>query len=128
MPLWSRFHELAFVWNDAKVFLEHVVAFSQDSLHVIASVLIQLVAALMLRKSVSSWWPWLVVLTAAAINELADLWIDQWPQPAVQYGEGARDLLLTLLLPTLLLITSRTFPTLYGSTSSPVRCHRKSRE
>lgn len=128
VTLSSRLHNLAVVWTDTKLFLEQVVAFSQDSLHVIASVLIQLVAALLLRRSISSWWPWLVVFAAAAINESADLWIDQWPEPAVQYGEGVRDLLLTMLLPTLLLITSRIFPSLYRSTRSPVRGQRKSQE
>lgn len=97
-------------WQEWKHFLERSFAFSNDALHVIAGTLLIVAAAFLLRKSLSSWWPWLVVATAALINEFIDLWVEHWPDPEIQYGEGLKDLLLTMLLPTVLLVVSRVFP------------------
>jgi hypothetical protein len=104
---------LMWTWHEWKLFFERTVAFSNDSVHVIGGVLIQLAAALLLRKPLSSWWPWLVVLLLALINEFIDLWVEQWPEPAMQYGEGFKDLLLTMMLPTVLLLSLRVFPSLF---------------
>lgn len=100
-------------WAETKEFVERSLAFSLDSLHVIAGVLILLTAALLIRKPVTNWQPWLVVLVLTCTNEIADLWSEQWPSPGRQYGEGVKDLLLTMLLPTVLLLASRRFPRLF---------------
>jgi hypothetical protein len=104
---------LMWTWHEWKLFFGHSVSFSTDSAHVIGGVLIQLTAAFLLRKPLSSWWPWFVVLVFALINEFIDLWVEKWPEPAMQYGEGFKDLLLTMLLPTVLLLSVRIFPSLY---------------
>lgn len=109
----GRTEALLWSWHEAKLFLEHSVTFSSDALHVIASVVVLLLVGLLLRKPVTSWWPWIVVLVSTLINEFVDLWVEEWPEPGMQYGEGAKDLLLTMFLPTLLLVTSRKFPRLY---------------
>lgn len=109
----GRIEALLWSWREAKLFLEHSVTFSSDALHVIASVVVLLLVGLLLRKPVTSWWPWIVVLVSTLINEFVDLWVEEWPDPGMQYGEGAKDLLLTMFLPTLLLVTSRKFPRLY---------------
>jgi diacylglycerol kinase len=111
--LGAGFGALAFAWEDVKLFIQHSVAFSQDAIHVVVGAIILLVAALVLRKPVSSIWPWLVVLLFASLNELIDLWVDQWPERSAQLGEGARDLLLTLVVPTLILLSARLAPQLY---------------
>lgn len=107
---------LIFSWNDSKLFFERSLAFSPDALHVIASVLVQLAAAFVLRKPLSSSWPWFVVFAAALTNEVNDLWIEQWPDAAVQYGEGFKDILLTMFLPTVLMLSTRWLPGLYRKT------------
>lgn len=99
-------------WFNAKTFIEHAIAFSDDALHVFAGVLIQLLAAAVLRRSVASWLPWLVVLALELGNEGVDLWIERWPDFAEQLGEGGKDVLLTLFLPTVLLLVSRMWPAL----------------
>lgn len=104
---------LAWWWTQTKDIVEHSVAFSNDALHVVVGVLLLLVAALALRRPVSSWAPWLVVLLFVLVNEASDLWIERWPQVGRQYGEGVKDIVLTMVLPTLLLLTSRRFPWLY---------------
>ena len=100
-------------WYEVKLFIEHSVSFSDDSLHVMVGVVILLVAALLLRTPISSWRPWLVVLLLLTVNEAADLVIERWPNPGMQYGEGARDVLLTMFLPTLLLFAARWRPRLF---------------
>lgn len=106
-------------WHEAKLFVEHSIAFSSDSLHILASVAVLLSAAALLRRPVSNWWPWSLVLLLTCANEAIDLWIERWPNPGMQYGESAKDFLLTMALPTLLLITARLSPLLYVS---PIRC------
>lgn len=105
-------------WHEWKLFVERSVAFSQDAIHVIVGVLLLLITASLLRKPLSSWWPWLVVLVSTFINEAIDLWVEKWPDPAMQYGEGFKDLLLTMLLPTVLLVTTRSWPRLYHPSCS----------
>lgn len=105
-------------WYEAKLFVEHALAISHDALHVVAGVLIQLVAALVLRRPMASWVPWSAVLAFALINEAVDLWVERWPSPGMQFGEGAKDVLLTVLLPTVLLLTTRRRPALFGPRSA----------
>lgn len=100
------------LWYQVKLFIEHSSAFSPDALHVFAGVAIQLLTAAVLRRPVSRWAPWLVVLVAIIVNEAIDLWVERWPQPGMQYGEGAKDVLLTMILPTMLLLVARLRPRL----------------
>ena len=109
----SRLEAAFSSWADAKLFLERSVSVSTEVIHVAAGVLILLLAAAALRKPVSSWQPWLVVLAFAFVNECVDLAVEQWPEPSMQFGEGVNDLLMTMLLPTVLLLTARRAPWLY---------------
>jgi hypothetical protein len=108
--LQSWLSDLGLGWFDLKMLLERSLAFDSDALHVAAGVVVQLLAAAVLRTSVGSTRPWLVVLALELANETVDLWVEKWPDPAMQWGEGLKDVLLTLALPTLLLIVSRTWP------------------
>ena len=100
-------------WYEAKLFVEHALSVSHDALHVLAGVVILLGAALLSRRPVSDWRPWLIVLALLLFNEIVDLWVEQWPSRAMQYGESAKDLLITMALPTLILISARAMPRLY---------------
>lgn len=100
-------------WYEAKLFIERATSVSNDALHVILGMLVLIVAALFLRRSVSSAAPWLVVLVFSLWNEAVDLWKERWPEPMMQYGEAAKDIVLTLLLPTLLLAAARYRPDLF---------------
>ena len=101
------------IWYEFKLFLTHVSGISMDALHVVAGVLIQMLAAAMFRSSLASWRPWFVVLGLELLNEAADLWIERWPHPGMQFGEGAKDILLTMFLPTLLLMAASRRPDLF---------------
>lgn len=104
---------LLWAWHEWKLFFERSTAFSHDAVHIIAGVLVQLAAAFLLKKPISSRWPWITVLAATLINEAIDLRVETWPDAWMQYGEGFKDLLLTMLLPTLLMVTARWAPQLF---------------
>lgn len=101
-------------WYDTKHFIERSIAFSSDSLHVLVGVLVQLAVAILLRRSVSNWRPWLVVFALASANEFIDLQFDHWPMRSTQFGESAKDLALTMILPTVLLFAARRSPRIFA--------------
>jgi len=113
---------------EAKLFVQHLSGFSFDELHLLIGVGIHFLAAGLLRRPLSSWRPWLVVLGISLINEANDLIIEQWPNLAVQYGEGFKDILSTMIVPSALLFATRSWPTLFmaqgnrgsGRASGPV--------
>ena len=99
-------------WSQTKTFFEHMIGFSHDALHVMVGVCLQLLFAGLLRRSARSAWPWLMVLGLELANEWIDLHVEVWPEHAQQWGESAKDVLLTMALPTLLLIVARCWPRL----------------
>ncbi|RST30814.1 hypothetical protein HMF7854_08160 [Sphingomonas ginkgonis] len=101
------------IWYPFKQFLEHATGFDMDALHVLVGVGLQLGLALFLRTDIGRWRPWLIVFGLEILNEINDLWVERWPDPAHQYGEGFKDILLTMILPTLLLLAVRCRPALF---------------
>ena len=100
-------------WHQGKLFIEHSLAVGHDSLHVVAGVVLLLAISFVSRRPISAWRPWLWLLALALWNETVDLWVEVWPDPGQQYGEGAKDVLLTMLLPTILLFAARYRPDLF---------------
>lgn len=96
------------------LFVEHSTNIKNDTLHVVLCVLAWLALAMLWRRSVSSWRPWLVLLALTVWNEFVDLPAERWPYPGMQYGEFAADLILTMLLPTLILLAVRWRPEMFG--------------
>ena len=112
-------------WYETKMFIEHASVVSSDALHLLVGTLVWLLVAVVLRKRVSEWIPWLILLALIAFNEGVDLWIEQWPDPGMQYGESAKDIALTMIIPTALLIAARVRPDLFRS--YPDAASRRSR-
>src|SRR5687767_9521670 len=83
----------------------------RDALHIYAAILIQIGSAALLRRTLASPWPWLIVLVFALANEWLDMnrdrLIEQWEKEA-----GLHDLWNTMLAPTLLLLVVRFAPRL----------------
>lgn len=107
------------LWLEAKSFLARTSAVSMDALHVIIGVILFLLFAIFLRRSLASWLPWLAVLLVVVINEMLDLAVETWPNRSEQLGESGKDVLLTMLLPTLLLIAARFAPGLVAACPDP---------
>ena len=95
----------------AKMFLERSLAFHNDALHVMAGLGLALVFAALLRRSLANWLPWLLVLALELANETNDYFFEIWANDVPQqFGEIAKDIALTMVLPTVLLIVARCWP------------------
>ena len=105
-------------WYQAKLFVQHASGFSMDALHVIAGVVLQLLIALLFRRSLAAPLPLIAVLALELGNEVNDFWVEQWADAGMQLGESAKDLILTMLLPTLLYVIARRRPKLLTQRSS----------
>ena len=104
-------------WHSGKLFIENSVPVSHDSLHLIFGTLVWLIVAGLLRRSAFAWRPWLWALAVILWNEAVDLWTEQWPDPRAQYWQGAKDLLLTMFVPTVLMAAGRLRPELFQGRS-----------
>lgn len=90
-----------------KDFIEPTFGISNDALHIWLGILLQLGVAQIFRTRIASVWPWLVVLGLEILNELNDL-SERWPgMLATQLGEGAKDLIVTMVIPTVLMLLAR---------------------
>ena len=92
---------------------------AKDALHIYFAFVIQVVAALIFRKSLASWTPWLTVLAFELVNEGLDMWLGeeahlkQW-----QYDGAKHDIVNTMILPTALLLLCRFAPRLFSARRS----------
>lgn len=111
--LWLTLVAAMSSWHQGKLFIEHMVRIDHDSLHLIAGILLWLVFGLIARRPLSAWRPWLWLLAVILWNETVDLWTEQWPNPGQQYGEGAKDIAMTMLVPTILMFAIRLRPDLF---------------
>ena len=107
-------------WYHFKEMISISLGVSQDSLHVIVGVGFQVLVALVFRLRLSQLVPWLVVLGFELANEWADLRLEFWPDRNVQVLESLKDLSVTMLLPTALMLLVRFAPFLFvGASPAP---------
>ena len=111
--LWRAITAAMNSWHQGKLFVEHLLTISHDTLHLIVGLLVWLAIGLLTRHSLASWRPWLWLLVLILWNEAVDLWIERWPDAGQQYGEGFKDLLLTMTVPTIVMIVARLRPDLF---------------
>jgi cell shape-determining protein MreD len=105
----------AFDWIGLKNELARLTV-EKDALHIYASLVVQLLAAILLKKPLSSWAPWLAVLAATLVNEAGDFLLDE-TEPHIQQWQidgSIHDLVNTMLLPTLLMLLVRYRPDLFA--------------
>ena len=87
-------------WLDMKR-VAAALLLEKDALHIYAAFAIQLIAALSLRKRLSQWLPWLVVLGFALFNESLDILLGEEASIKPWQIQGAaHDLVNTCLLYT----------------------------
>lgn len=98
------------LWFRIKTLAEHASGWPMDTLHVMVGVILQLLFAWLLRCSLADRRPWLIVVLLEVANEIYDLCFDLWPTIFAQLGEGLRDILGTMILPTLLMLVARHRP------------------
>ena len=107
-------------WSHFKEFVEYATGVSRESLHVFLGVCLQFGVAVAFRIPVSRWWPWCLVLGFAAANEFFDVVLEYWNLPAQQFGESAKDIMLTMFVPTLILLAARYMPWLFQQSAREV--------
>ena len=104
-------------WYREKMFIEHASVISSDAIHVLIGVVIWVAAALVSRRPLATWLPLLAVLVLTLLNEAVDLSVERWPSLAMQLGESAKDIILTMALPTLLMTAVRLRPNLFHTST-----------
>lgn len=108
-------------WYQVKLFIEHASGISMDALHILVGFAIFLLAAQVLMRSVADPLPWLATLLLEVGNEVHDLTIELWPDLGSQLGEGAKDIILTMTLPTMLMLIAHWRPMILVSDASQPR-------
>lgn len=102
-------------WYQVKQSVVLFTGLDMDALHVHVGIIAQIGVALLMRRSLASLWPWLILLAAALANEYYDLTYEIWPPDARerQYLESVRDVWNTMLMPTMLMLAVRWLPGLF---------------
>ena len=108
-------------WYQFKLFIHHSSGVSFDALHVLFGFAIFLLAARLFNQSVASPIPWAAAMLLEIGNEGCDLLIELWPELRSQLGEAAKDILLTMTLPTLVMLIARWRPCLLAPNAGQSR-------
>ena len=82
--------------------------------HILIGVLAQLVIAAFVRRGIASFIPWGVVLAAETVNEVNDIYFRYWDERPYAVSENVTDAVLTMILPTILLVLARVRPQIFG--------------
>lgn len=95
------------MYNSLKSDLSTWLGLSKDALHIHFGLVVFVGLVLFLRRSPSSPLPWLVLLGIELANELMDIF--HWHAGAWSFepGDSGKDLINTMLWPTVLLVTAR---------------------
>lgn len=109
---------LALDWFQVKLFIQHASGIGMDALHVIAGTALLFASAFLLRTTVARPLPWMIVLAVEIANEASDFRAEMWPEFGMQLGEAAKDLILTMAIPTLIFLVARYRPQLLGYNSN----------
>jgi len=97
-------------WYQIKMFVEHASGISMDALHILIGFTLFLLASRFLRRPLGSFLPWSALLLVELANEAYDFGVELWPNLASQLGESAKDILLTMAMPSLVLAIARWRP------------------
>ena len=87
--------------------IRHATGLPDEVLHVLVGLALFLLAALVLRKSLRSWWPFLVVVALQGINEISDMAGDLARYGDIQVRGTIMDTVLTLTVPLLVVVILR---------------------
>jgi len=100
-------------WNVMKD-LAAELFIAKDALHIYFAFVVQIAAAVIFRKSLASFLPWLTVLAFELVNEGLDMWLGEEAHLKQWQYDGARhDIINTMILPTALLLLCRYSPRLF---------------
>lgn len=95
------------LYNALKTDLSTLLGISKDALHIHLGLALFIGLVVILRRSPSSWLAWLIVLAFELANELMDFF--HWHAGAWSFelGDSGKDLINTMVWPTVILILAR---------------------
>jgi hypothetical protein len=95
------------MYNAIKNQLSEILGITKDALHVHIGLAIFLGVALVFRRSLASWIPWLALLAFEIANELMD--ILYWNGRAIGFdlGDSPKDIVNTMFWPTVVFLVAR---------------------
>lgn len=79
------------------------------ALHALLGLAIYLVAAIVLRRGLGSWLPWLITLGVQLVNEVADIGRDLLDGEIFRWRGSLIDTVVTIAMPTLLLLIGKLY-------------------
>jgi len=91
----------------AKQFVVSATGLSKDTLHVYTGLAVMFIAALVLRKPIRSFVPWLIVLAVAAAGESLDMRDDFVYLGYWRWQSSLHDITNTMFWPSIMLMLSR---------------------
>ena len=94
-------------FQTVKIVLVDTTGLAKDALHIYVALIIFLGSCLVFGWKARDWKPWLLVLLAASAGEVWDIY-DMLPtKPGPDYFESAKDIVNTLMVPTMLMFAAR---------------------
>lgn len=100
-------------WLAFKAYVSDLTV-SKDALHLYLAFIIQVAAALIVRRPLSSLVPWFAVLALELVNETLDLLLEKEPYIHPWQIKGSiHDVVNTMLLPTALMLLARYAPSIF---------------
>lgn len=101
------------IFQEFKFTLMQITGLSKDALHIYTGLMVFLISAFLLHKSLRNVVPWFIVLLVALVGEFLDIF-DYLPRVSTfRWGEALHDILNTLFWPSVILILAR-FGVLFG--------------
>ena len=95
------------MYNALKTQLSELLSITKDALHIHIGLAIFLGAALIFRRSLASWLPWLALLAFEFANELMDIFHFHGGAIGFEVGDSLKDILNTMFWPTVVLLAAR---------------------
>ena len=96
---------VANIWGGDKNALSDWLGVADDGLHVLVGTGLFIVLAVVTGRRLDDGRLWLIVFLLECANEAVDLSAPDWPE--ANWSGATHDLILTMVLPTLLLMTYR---------------------
>lgn len=95
------------MYNDIKTLLSETLGITKDALHVHIGLAIFLGVALVFRRSLASWIPWLALLAFELANESMDILYWNGSGIGFDLGDSPKDIVNTMFWPTVVLLVAR---------------------
>lgn len=95
------------MYNTLKTELSNLLGISKDALHIHIGLALYVLVALVFRRRLSSWLPWLALLAFEIVNELVDIFHVHGGVMGLELGDSLKDVVNTMFWPTVVLVVAR---------------------